>query len=167
MKESIKSAISKGMSVKLNLMLGFPHETHKEMFQTLNFVKDAAIMGVTDVYIASFSPYPGSELFEQMYENGQIPEINDEYFLNLTSYSDLIRSYSYSKHVGHKMLTFYRLGGMSMFYIINFIFHPKRLFRVFSNIINKREESKLDKGLIEMIDRVKRSKKKRPPSYIP
>ena len=32
---------------------------------------------------------------------------------------------------------------------------------------NKREESKLDKGLIEMIDRVKRSKKKRPPSYIP
>jgi len=167
MKESIRSAISKGMSVKLNLMLGFPHETHKEMFQTLNFVKDAAMMGVTDVYIASFSPYPGSELFEQMYENGQIPEINDEYFLNLTSYSDLIRSYSYSKHVGHRMLTFYRLGGMSMFYIINFIFHPKRLFRVFSNIINKREESKLDKGLIEMIDRVKRSKKKRPPSYIP
>ena len=167
MKESIRSAISKGMSVKLNLMLGFPHETHKEMFQTLNFVKDAAIMGVTDVYIATFSPYPGSELFEQMYENGQIAEINDEYFLNLTSYSDLIRSYSYSKHVGHKMLTFYRLGGMSMFYIINFIFHPKRLFRVFSNIINKREETKLDKGLIEMIDRLKRSKKKRPPSYVP
>ena len=166
MKESIRSAISKGMSVKLNLMLGFPHETHKEMFQTLNFVKDAAIMGVTDVYIASFAPYPGSELFEQMYENGQIAEINDEYFLNLTSYSDLIRSYSYSNHVGHKMLTFYRLGGMSMFYIINFIFHPKRLFRVFSNIINKREESKLDKGLIEMIDRLKKSKKKRPSSYV-
>ena len=167
MKKSIRSAISRGMSVKLNLMLGFPHETHKEMFQTLNFVKDAAIMGVNDVYIASFAPYPGSELFEQMYENGQIAEINDEYFLNLTSYSDLIRSYSYSKHVGHKMLTFYRLGGMSMFYIINFIFHPKRLFRVFSNIINKREESKLDKGLIEMIDRLTRSKKRKPPSYVP
>ena len=101
-----------------------------------------------------------------MHKSGQIPEINDEYFLNLTSYSDLLRSYSYSQYVGHRMLTFYRLGGMSMFYIINFIFHPKRIFRVFANIISKREESKLDKALIEMIDRIKRSKKKRPSSYI-
>ena len=60
------------------------------------------------------------------------------------------------------MLAFYRLGGMSMFYIISFILHPKRLFRLFSNIINKREESKLDMALIQMIDRFKGNKE--PPS---
>ena len=70
------------MSVKLNLMLGFPDETHKEMLETLKFVMDAAFMGVSDVYVACFSPYPGSELFDQLRENGQIANLDDEYFNN-------------------------------------------------------------------------------------
>jgi len=164
MKKSIKSALSKGLSVKLNLMMGFPKETHRHMLQTIKFVIDSAVMGVSDVYIASFAPYPGSELFEQLCENGKIPKIDDEYFLNLTSYSDLLRSYSYSEHVGHRMLSVYRLGGMAMFYFINFLFHPKRIFILFSNIINRKEESKLDKALIEMFDRFRAKGRKKPPS---
>ena len=159
MKESIRSALSKGMSVKLNLMLGFPDETHKEMLETLRFVLDAAFMGVSDVYLASFAPYPGSELFDQLHENGQISTLNDEYFLNLQSLSDLLHSHSYSQHISHRMLTFYRLFGISMFYIIRFILHPKRIFRLFVNIIKKREETKLDMALIRMIDRFRRTKK--------
>ena len=159
MKKSIKSAISKRMSVKLNLMLGFPNETHRDMIRTLIFIKDAAVMGASDVYIACFSPYPGSELFDQLRENGQIANLNDEYFLNLSIYGNLFRSYSYSQHVGHRMLTFYRLSGMLLFYIINFICHPKRFFHLFVNVINKKEDSKLDKALIEMIDRFKGNKK--------
>jgi len=162
MKLSIKSAISKGMDVKLNLMMGFPDETHKDMFQTLVFLKDAAVLGVNDAYVGAFAPYPGSELFDELYNNGQIASLDDEYFYNLSSNSDLFNSYSFSKHVSTGMLAVYRLGGMSMFYIISFIRHPKRLFRLFSNVVNKREESKLDMALIQMIDRFKGSKK--PPS---
>ena len=162
MKQSIKSALKKGMDVKLNLMMGFPDETHKDMFQTLVFLKDAAVIGVNDAYVGAFAPYPGSELFDELYENGQIASLDDEYFYNLASNSDLFNSYSFSKHVSTGMLAFYRLGGMAMFYMISFILHPKRLFRLFSNIINKREESKLDMALIQMIDRYKGNKK--PPS---
>ena len=166
MKKSIRSARKKGMSVKLNMIVGFPHETHREIFQTLSFVKDAAVMGVDDVYLASFAPYPGSELFDQLHENGQISTLNDEYFLNLQSLSDLLHSHSYSQHISHRMLTFYRLFGISMFYIIIFILHPKRIFRLFVNIIKKREETKLDMALIRMIDRFRRTKKP-PASPIP
>ena len=130
-----------------------------EIFQTLIFIKDAAVMGVNDVYVACFAPYPGSELFEQLYAKGQISNMNDEYFLKLTSYSDILHSNSYSNHLGNRMLTFYRLGGMLMFYIISFTLHPKRLFRFFSNIMNKREESRLDMALIQLIDRLKGNKK--------
>ena len=122
MKQSIKSAISKGMDVKLNLMMGFPDETHKAMFQTLVFLKDAAVLGVNDAYVGAFGPYPGSELFDELYKNGQIASLDDEYFYNLSSNSDLFNSYSFSKHVSTGMLAFYRLGGMSMFYIISFIY---------------------------------------------
>ena len=165
MKKSIRSARKKGMSVKLNMIVGFPHETHREIFRTLSFVKDAAVMGVDDVYLASFAPYPGSELFDQLHENGQISTLNDEYFLNLQSLSDLLHSHSYSQHISHRMLTFYRLFGISMFYIIRFILHPKRIFRLFVNIIKKKEETKLDMALIRMIDRFRRTKKP-PASHI-
>ena len=161
MKKSIRSALSKGMSVKLNLMLGFPDETHKEMLETLRFVMDAAFMGVSDVYLASFAPYPGSELFDQMYKNGQIPKLDDEYFLNLTSYTDLLHSYSYSRHVGHHMLSFYRIGGMSMFYILNFVLRPKRIFRLFRNVIKGKEETKFENSILQIMGRFKQSKKSR------
>ena len=161
MKKSIRSALSKGMSVKLNLMLGFPDETHKEMLETLKFVMDAAFMGVSDVYLASFAPYPGSELFDQMYENGQIPKLDDEYFLNLTSYTDLLHSYSYSRHVGHHMLSVYRIGGMSMFYILNFVLRPKRIFRLFKNVMKGKEESKFENSILQLLGRFKQSKKSR------
>jgi|TARA_B100001964_G_scaffold232313_1_gene287982 radical SAM superfamily enzyme YgiQ (UPF0313 family) len=158
MKKSIKTAVSKGMSVKLNLMLGFPEETHKEVRETLAFVLHAAFMGVDDVYIASFAPYPGSELFDYLYKNKQITKLDDDYFLNLTSYSDLLNSYSYSKYVGHKMLAFYRLGGMSIFYFLSIIFRPQRIFRFISNFINKKEDSKIEKGIFQMINRFQRKK---------
>ena len=161
MKKSIRSALSKGMSVKLNLMLGFPNETHKEMLETLRFVLDAAFMGVSDVYLASFAPYPGSELFDQMYKNGQISKLDDKYFLNLTSYTDLLLSYSYSRHVGHHMLSVYRIGGMSMFYILNFVLRPKRIFRLFKNVMKGKEESKFESGILQIMNRFKQSKKAR------
>ena len=122
---------------------------------------DVAFMGVSDVYLAAFAPYPGSELFDEMYKNGQIPKMDDEYFLNLTSYTDLLHSYSYSRHVGHRMLSVYRIGGMSMFYILNFVLRPKRILRLFKNIINKKEESKFENSILQMLNRFKRSRKTR------
>ena len=165
MKKSLRCAVSKGLDVKLSLMMGFPDETRKDMFQTIMFLKDAAVIGVNDAYIGAFAPYPGSELFKQLHENGQIASMNDKYFYNLTSSSDLFNSYSYSQHVGSGMLAFYRLGGMLMFYTISFILHPKRIFRLFSNIIKKREETKLGTALIHMLDRFK-GRKKSPPSSL-
>ena len=159
MKKSLGSALSKGMNVKLNLIMGFPNETTREIFQTLDFIKDAAVLGVHDVYVACFSPYPGSELFDQLHDNNQIVRMDDEYFLNLTSYSDIRHSYSYSPHLSNRMLTFYRLGGMLMFYIISFTLHPKRIFRLFANVKNKKEESRLDMALIQLIGRFKGTKK--------
>ena len=91
--------------------------------------------------------------------SGSIYIDSTEYFLKLTSYSDVRHSYSYSQHVSNRMLTFYRLGGMLMFYIISYTLHPKRLFRILSNVKNKREESRLDMALIQLIDRLKGNKK--------
>jgi len=158
MKDSIKTALDEGMNVKLNMIIGFPHETKKEVLETLKFIKDVAILGVHDVYIACFSPYPGTELFNQLKESGQIDEMDDEYFYMLTTYSDILYSESYSPHLSNRVVTFYRLAGMIMFYFLSYLTHPKRIFRLIRNLIRGKEESRLEVALFSLFDRFKRKK---------
>jgi anaerobic magnesium-protoporphyrin IX monomethyl ester cyclase len=158
MKESIRSALKVGMNVKLNMIMGFPHEKKKHIFETLLFLKDMAILGVQDINIACFSPYPGSELFRQLQESGKIKEMDDDYFLMLTSYTDLRFSFSYSPHIGNRELTVYRLGGFFLFYSLSYLTHPTRFFRVIRNLIQGKEETRLDSALLGLVDRFRRKK---------
>jgi anaerobic magnesium-protoporphyrin IX monomethyl ester cyclase len=154
MTRSIRSALKEGMNVKLNIIMGFPHETGKEIRETVFFLIRMAALGVHDAYIACFSPYPGSELFQELQRSGKIKEMDADYFLMLTSYSDLRYSYSYSPHMSNRRLTFYRLGGMSLFYTVAYLLRPWRVFKAVSNLITGKEESRLDLALHNIKDRL-------------
>jgi anaerobic magnesium-protoporphyrin IX monomethyl ester cyclase len=154
MAKSITAAHKEGMNIKLNIIMGFPHETWKEISETLLFLVRMAVLGVNDAYVACFSPYPGSELFAELQKAGRIKEMDSDYFLMLTSYSDLRYSYSYSPHMSNRRLTFYRLGGMSLFYSLTYLLHPMRIVKVISNLIMGKEESRLDSALHNIKDRI-------------
>ena len=154
MAESIRAALKEGINVKLNIIMGFPHETTKELWETIGFLIRMAALGVHDAYVACFSPYPGSEIFAELQKEGKIMKMDSEYFLMLTSYSDLRYSYSYSPHLSDRKLTLYRLGGMACFYAVSFLLHPTRLFKMFSNLIKGKEESRLDLALHNIKDRI-------------
>ncbi len=154
MKVSIRAALHEGMNVKLNMIMGFPHETKKEIFESYAFLRDLALMGVHDAYIACFSPYPGSELYDELSQSGQIKTMDADYFLMLTSYSDMRYSYSYSPHISNRQLTIYRLGGMLMFYAVSYLTRPFRLLRVVSNVVRGKQESRLDMALGQLVRRV-------------
>ncbi|MBI4489158.1 MAG: cobalamin B12-binding domain-containing protein [Deltaproteobacteria bacterium] len=154
LKASIRAALKEGMNVKLNMIMGFPHDTKKEIFESFRFLVELAVLGVHDVYIACFSPYPGSELFDQLVKSGRIKALDNDYFLTLTNISDLLYSYSYSPHITHRQLAVYRLGGMFMFYAISYITHPTRFFKLIFNVLTGRQESRLDMALSHLIDRL-------------
>jgi anaerobic magnesium-protoporphyrin IX monomethyl ester cyclase len=154
MVKSITSALKEGMNIKLNIIMGFPHETWKEISETIGFLVRMAVLGVNDVYVACFSPYPGSELFAELQQAGKIKEMDSDYFLMLTSYSDLRYSYSYSPHMSNRQLTVYRLGGMGLFYVVSYLLHPMRFLTVISNLIKGKEESRLDSALHNIKDRI-------------
>lgn len=153
MKLSVKAALKEGMNVKLSLIMGFPGETKDRIYETLFFIKDMAFIGVHDIAISCYAPYPGSEAFGNLQETGVIA-MNEEYFYNLTSYTDLRHSRSYSCHVSDRALTFYRLGGLVMFYGLSYLTRPLRIFKVFYNLITRKEESRLDMALRGIIDRL-------------
>ena len=50
-----------------------------------------ARIGVHDASVWTFSPYPGSELFERLRAAGRLPRLDDDYYASLLSYSDVSR----------------------------------------------------------------------------
>ena len=147
MKESMRNALKNGMVIKTNIIMGFPDETHFEIWQTLKFMADLAIMGVEDAVPANFSPYPGSELFEQLIKDGKISKLDDDYFWNLSVQTSFFRAVSVSKYVSSRALSFYLVFGLVLFYSLSLLFHPYRFFKMFFiNPFRNIQESRFEKG---------------------
>ena len=82
---SMKAAISVGITVRFNIIIGFPSETRSDIWKTLKFIVLMAKEGATDSFIGIYSPYPGSELYDQLRKDNVISsQLNDDYFHSLT-----------------------------------------------------------------------------------
>jgi len=49
-----------GLTLRTNMIIGFPHETRKHVFETIRYGLYLAARGVDEVTINIFSPYPGT-----------------------------------------------------------------------------------------------------------
>lgn len=152
--DSIKSAVTNKLNIKLNIIIGFPGETAKELRQTIVFLGKMALAGVHDMSISIFSPYPGSKLYEELRAQNRIPDLSDEYFLSLAAYKDFSHSVSFTDHVSPKKLNTYRIIGFIVFYGGQYLIRPWRAFRLLKNFFQKKQESRLDKSLQDLVLRL-------------
>jgi radical SAM superfamily enzyme YgiQ (UPF0313 family) len=142
--ESVKSSIANGMNVKANIIIGFPKERWKNILETYGFIVRLAFAGLHDLSVWTFSPYPGSELFDDLRREGRIPEYTDDYFTSLLSYSDLKNVRSWNLRFSDSRLKAMRLFGMVLFYSSSYLFRPYRLLRNIRNILSHKPESRLE-----------------------
>jgi radical SAM superfamily enzyme YgiQ (UPF0313 family) len=150
MEASMRASVDAGLNVKANIIVGFPDETHEDLLESLRLVARMAAAGVHDVSVWTFSPYPGSELFDRLVGEGTIGEMNDEYFAALLSYSDLAGAVSWDEHVSSDALRAYRLLGMTMFYALSFGMRPWRIAKLAANTISGRYESRMEMSLANL-----------------
>jgi len=136
MKESIRTALKYGIVVRANFILGFPHETRKNIFETLKTQFHFAWMGVDEAPLYPFQPYPGSELFKYLIGNGRI-HLNDHYFDTLATLSTgkfSVPDESFCEHIGRYELHFYRVMGFFLYYLLSYTLRPKRILRTLKNL---------------------------------
>ena len=150
---SMRDAVENGLNLKANIIIGFPDETRRETWQTIAFLVKMAWVGVHDLSISLFSPYPGSELFKELQSRGQLTDLSEEYFLSLAAYTDVTETVSYSDTMSTNEIAFLRIFGLALFYGAEYIFRPQRLIQTLANLILKRQESRLDKSLQDYIER--------------
>ena len=137
--ESVLQAKAIGLVLRTNLIIGFPHETRRDVFETVMYGLRLALRGVDEVSINIFSPYPGSEIFIDLVRQGKVT-LNDAYFFSLTSLNSDYTTLSHktvNANIGERELAFYRIVFMLANYLVGYLAYPKRIFRTFANVLQK------------------------------
>ena len=165
--ESMRAAVRVGLNVKANILIGFPDERLRDLRDTLAFILRMARIGIHDVSVWTFSPYPGSELFQGLYAAGRLPKLDDDYYASLLSYSDIAGAVSYADHLGSRQLQRYRVGGLALFYAASYLLHPTRPLRSLYNIATRRYESRMEMSFGNLMRRLSAARAQTAPLGVP
>ncbi len=141
--ESVLEAKRQGIVIRTNLIIGFPHETRKHVFETIRYGLYLAWKGADEVTINIFSPYPGTEIFADLLAQERV-SLSDEYFLALTSLNSdytSVNPLTVNNFMGPRELAFYRITFMLMNYIIGYLRYPSRIWRTIRNIAIANDQS--------------------------
>ncbi|APR79847.1 Radical SAM domain protein [Minicystis rosea] len=152
MVESIRAAADVGMVVKVNMMIGFPFEERRDMWETLAFCSTLAENGVDDLQLYPFCPYPGTELYDELRREGVLPEMSNDYFASLT-FTEFGQTTSVCRHVPQKEIKAYQVFGMLLTQAVGYASHPSRILRTFANVARGRHDSIAERTLARVIRR--------------
>jgi radical SAM superfamily enzyme YgiQ (UPF0313 family) len=152
MEKAINVAVSSNINLSCFFVIGFPLETDETLRVTLNFVRKLARLGVTDIGLAQFVPYPGSELFEQLLQSGEI-KLDDDFFLSPMEFY-LKTSHCYAKDFTSQELFKWQIRILVNFYLFSFFFYPFRTFKnVMKALLFRKEETRYAKFITDIIYR--------------
>lgn len=146
--QAIQWTIEADLNLGIFIVLGLPDETEEDIKETVRLSRKIARLGVVDSAPTFYIPLPGTELFDELIAEGRL-QLNDETLLLPTFGNDLwiTEDRNMCRHVSAKRLTLYKLWILLNFYVTSWLTHPKRLFGLFSNIINDRDSTKMSKAL--------------------
>ena len=155
--ESVIEAKRLGLTVRTNVIIGFPHETWWDIIQTILFQMRNAIRGVDDVTIYIFSPYPGTEIFDDLTRAGKV-KLNDDYFLKLTSLNGdyfTTNLTTFNENISGRMLGVVRLVAVLINYAISYLLYPRRIIRTIRNIYSTNAATVFEHRLKDFLNRRK------------
>lgn len=133
---SMRAARRAGLVIKVNFVLGFPDMTWRDVRETFGFLARLAGLGVHDVNVFPFSPYPGSALFDRLLGDGRV-RLDDEYFRALLAYNDPEHSVSYADLVGSRALSWLNLAAMAFFYSLSLSLRPRRAATLAASLLGR------------------------------
>ncbi|MFH2021095.1 MAG: radical SAM protein [archaeon] len=154
--KSLLMAKKIGLTCRANLIIGFPGETWKDVFATLSYGTKLAIRGVDEVPYYIYSPYPGTEFFEELYENRQIL-LNDKYFFSLTSlngdYLAVNKALSFNVSIHPRALGMVRVLFVMLNYGLSYLLYPTRIIRLFRSLTSKETATVFEHRLKDVLKR--------------
>jgi radical SAM superfamily enzyme YgiQ (UPF0313 family) len=162
---SIKHSNKVGMNIKLNIIVGFPDETHLDVWKTLWFLVRSSWYGAHDMYPGVFSPYPGSALYEHLRNEGKVDVYDENYIMQIIASHDLWPGKTYNDAMSERWVKMYSLLMFVFFYGSNFLFRPQRLFVLLRNLVTNNHQSRAELVLAQTFTKLKLSRSGKPMLY--
>lgn len=133
MLDSMRQTKSQGLRIFINMIIGMPGEKHSDLFKTCLFLIQCAKLGVNDIGLAKFRPYPGSQMFYDLVKENKVDLEKDDYFIESLFLVDSVLLYKvFNHHIKSRALyIFYYFLILATFYGAQIIFKPKNFLHVF------------------------------------
>ncbi|MFZ1061407.1 MAG: radical SAM protein [Candidatus Rokuibacteriota bacterium] len=145
---SMRAAVRRGLKLSCFIVIGFPDDTPATLRQTLRLIRKMALLGVHDVAVSKFVPYPGSELFVRLQREGRI-QLDDEFFVSPMDFYTK-KAPSYAGAVSTSRLYWTMVGMFVTFYVISFAVRPLRVMRALAKaILTGSEETRYAKWFVD------------------
>src|SRR5262249_13627173 len=140
----------RGFKLSCFMVIGFPDDTPATLRQSLWLVRKMALLGVHDVAVSKFVPYPGSELFKRLQQEGRIA-LDDEFFMSPMDFYSR-NAPSYCAHVSSRRLYRMMIWMFVNFYVISFACRPLRTARILLKALaTGSEETRFAKWLNDVL----------------
>lgn len=147
---SMHAAVKRGLKLSCFIVIGFPDDTRNTLRQTLKLIWKMALLGVHDVAVTKFVPYPGSELFLRLQREGKI-QLDNEFFVSPMDFYTK-KAPSYANSVSTSRLYWTMLWMFVNFYVLSFVFRPVRVIRALAKAVwTGTEETRYAKWFVDRL----------------
>jgi radical SAM superfamily enzyme YgiQ (UPF0313 family) len=150
MMDAMRSAVRRGLKLSCFIVIGFPDDTPATLRDTLRLIRRMAVLGVYDVAVSKFVPYPGSALFRRLQQEGKL-QLDDEFFVSPMDFYTA-KAPSYADAVSTRRLYWTMLWMFVNFYVISFALRPWRVVRALVQaVVTGREETRYAKWFVDVL----------------
>lgn len=137
--KATRIALRTTMTVGCFIVIGFPEDSPRTMQETLSLLRTLALMGVHDVTVSKFTPYPGSDYFNDLLREGLVSYSMDDLGKVINFYSS--KNNSFCKALSSKSLHRWMLWMYINFYLISFLRRPWRVIENFMTLLTRGVEN--------------------------
>jgi radical SAM superfamily enzyme YgiQ (UPF0313 family) len=147
---AMRAAVRRGLKLSCFIVIGFPDDTPGTLRQTLRLIRRMAVLGVYDVAVSKFVPYPGSALFRRLQREGKL-QLDDAFFVSPMDFYTA-KAPSYADAVSSRRLYWTMLWMFVNFYVISFALRPWRVVRALGRaLLTGREETRYAKWFVDVL----------------
>ncbi|MBY0470989.1 B12-binding domain-containing radical SAM protein [bacterium] len=158
----VRSSVKAGIITKVNFIWGLPGQRVRDVLTDYLYLVRLAWNGLHDATCFAFVPYPGCEEFTQLKAAGKI-QVDDKYeeFLAFNVYNNPLRMRSWSDHIQDRHLSYWTLGGMAVFYSVQFLVRPLRFVRLVHRLWTAKPVTMLELALFGLLNNFIKGRKLR------
>lgn len=155
MRVSMRACVRGGINTRANIIFGFPGERPRDMLKTLLFIVQLAWIGLHEVAVFPFTPYPGSELYRKLRKEGAFP--TDHHAYDLVLANNLNSNYrsprSWNEHLSSAQLRMLLVGSSLLFYALQYTFHPARVVSTCRRVLTSKPKTLIERVLMNYYKR--------------